>query len=124
MSYLSLQSIDKIIGPDAAISLEDREALAAVLPGTRLFLSDFEYYIHIAETFRAAGLTAYEVQYSRYALSSAPKGTNTLDLWAAMFKGYTDLGFFEDAYMTLITTPYVELCVKFQVRSIVSDIIQ
>jgi hypothetical protein len=91
------------------MSLEDSEALAAVLPGAALFDSDFTFYLHAAALFKSAGVVTYEVSFTQLALSCTPVGVNTSGLWHTIIKGLTDLGVYDDAYMALTSCPYEKL---------------
>lgn len=91
------------------MSFEDREALAAVLPGAELFESHFTFYLHAASLFKAIGISAYEVSFTQLALSCAPAGVNTSGLWHTVIKGLTDLSLYDDAYMALTSCPYEKL---------------
>lgn len=98
-------------GSDNALSFEDREALAAVLPGTELFESEFDFYLHASSLFKAASSTSHETMFSQLSLAVAPPGIDTTSLWHGLIKGLTDLGLYEDAYAALISTPYDRLYV-------------
>lgn len=95
-----------IAGTDSSLSFEDREALAAVLPGAELFDSHFGFYLHAAALFRTLSVTGYEVLFSQYAISSAPAGVNTSGLWQSVIKGLTDSGLHDEAYAALMSSPY------------------
>jgi hypothetical protein len=99
------------IGPDSSLSLEDREALAAVLPGAELFDSQFSFYLHAAALFRAVCVTEFDVLFSQHAISVAPIGVNTSGLWQTVIKGLAESGLYDDAYAALMTAPYEKLCV-------------
>jgi nuclear pore complex protein Nup160 len=45
------------------------------------------------------------------ALSNAPPEWNTTDLWNTVIKGATDLGYWDDAYAALMSTPHELLLV-------------
>lgn len=97
------------IGPDSALSSEDADALASVLPGSQLFDSDFGFFLHTASLFKAAFLTEHEVHFSRLALTVAPEDWETIDLWYSIIKGSIDLGYYDDAYAALMATPHQRL---------------
>ncbi|TFY82965.1 hypothetical protein EWM64_g1046 [Hericium alpestre] len=102
-------------GPHSALSQEDAEALAAVLPGGHLSDSDFGFYMHVSALFKAAGLTDSEVRFARLALSVAPPDWDTTELWFTIIKGSIELGYYDDAYVALMTTPHDKLrreCVR------------
>ena len=96
-------------GPDGALALEDRDAFAAVLPNASLLDSDFSFYLHLRELFRAASATHHEVRASQLALSVAPLGSDTSELWYRVIKGLTELGAYDDAYAALAASPYDRL---------------
>ena len=96
-------------GPDSALVLEDKNAFSAVLPNASLLDSDFSFYLHLRELFRTASVTHHEVRASQLALSVAPPGDDTSELWYRVVKGLTELGAFDDAYATLAASPYDKL---------------
>lgn len=106
---LKFMSDSLISGIGSGLSFEDREALAAVLPGAELFDSQFSYYLHASALFKMAGATTYEVLFAQLALPSAPPGVNTSTLWLTVIKGLTDSGLYDDAYTALISCPYEKL---------------
>ncbi|TFY51621.1 hypothetical protein EVJ58_g10469 [Rhodofomes roseus] len=96
-------------GSRGALSDEDSEALAAVLPGAELFGTEFDCYLHTAGLFKTASDTLHEVSFTQLAISAAPPGTDTASLWHGVIRGLTDLGLYEDAYASLVSTPYEKL---------------
>lgn len=96
-------------GPDSALTVEDKEAFAAVLPNANLLDSEFNFYLHLGELFRAASATHHEVRASQLALSVAPLGEDTSDLWHRVIKGSTELGSYDDAYAALAASPHNNL---------------
>ncbi|EJD01293.1 uncharacterized protein FOMMEDRAFT_158427 [Fomitiporia mediterranea MF3/22] len=88
---------------------DDLQTLDAVFPNG-CCRSDCEYYLHIAELFKKASMTAQELHFLRLALSVWPEGAEldeiSLNTWAAIIKGYSDLGLYEDAYCYLISSPH------------------
>ncbi|KAI0307403.1 nucleoporin Nup120/160-domain-containing protein [Multifurca ochricompacta] len=77
------EAMDKLagsFGPHSALSFEDADALGAVLPGGQLFDS--------------------------LALLKAPLDWDTTDLWSTVIRGATDLGYWDDAYAALMSTPH------------------
>ena len=83
-----------------------------VLPGGRLFRTQFEFYLHVSDLFKAGGNTQYDVSFTQLALSAADPALDTSSLWHNVIKGHTDLGQFEDAYTALVSNPYERLCVS------------
>jgi hypothetical protein len=96
-------------GPHSALSREDSEALAIVLPGAELFDSEFPFYLHAAALFKSSLAVQHEVLFSQLALSVAPTGTDTTALWSSIITGNADLGLYDDAYASLISTPHEQL---------------
>lgn len=94
------------LGTDNALLQEDQEALAVVLPNAELFDSDFSFFVHASTLFKSSSLVQHDVLFSQLALSVAPECTDTSTLWNSVIKGYVDLGLFDDAYASLIATPY------------------
>jgi nuclear pore complex protein Nup160 len=103
--------VDYFLGPHSALSFEDADALAAVLPGGRLFDSPFGFYLHASALFKAASLIDHEIHFAQLALSNAPPDWNTTDLWNTVIKGATDMGYWDDAYAALMSTPHELLSV-------------
>ncbi|KAJ7638443.1 nucleoporin Nup120/160-domain-containing protein [Roridomyces roridus] len=104
-AYL-MEKLAGAFGPDNALASEDHEALSFVLPATDPFDSAFFFYLHVSKLFRMASLVQLEVQFAQLALSVAPPEADTGSLWNTVIKGYTDLGLYDDAYSSLISTPY------------------
>ncbi|KAF8639895.1 hypothetical protein AX17_001147 [Amanita inopinata Kibby_2008] len=104
-----LRRLAGCFGPDAGVSPEDQEALAAVLPAAECFNSEFTFYSHAAELFRQNNLVNHEVRFARLAISAAPGNTDTSSLWLNVIKGYTELGMYESAYTSLMSSPYDKL---------------
>ena len=98
-----------VAGSKDALSDEDREALAAVLPGAELFAAEFDYYLHAAALFKAASDALHEVSFTQRAIAVAPLGADAAPLWHGVIRGLTDLGLYEDAYASLVSTPYEKL---------------
>ncbi|KAI0363723.1 hypothetical protein BV20DRAFT_957701 [Pilatotrama ljubarskyi] len=95
--------------PHSALSADDQEALAVVLPGQKLFPAQFDFYLHVADLFKAALSTYHEVFFTQLALAVAPPGLDTVSLWQGVIKGLTDLGQYEDAYTAMVSAPYERL---------------
>ncbi|KAF7331760.1 hypothetical protein MKEN_00055900 [Mycena kentingensis (nom. inval.)] len=101
--------MEKLAGafaPDSCLSLEDREALAFVLPTSDAPDSTFLFHLHAAKLFKTLALIHHEVSFTQLAISVAPPETDTSSLWATVIKGYTDLSLYDDAYSALIASPY------------------
>lgn len=80
-----------------------------MLPGARLFTSDFEFYLHAAALFKSGSVITHEVHFTQLALSVAPYAVDTSELWYSAIKGLIDLGLYEDAYTALMSSPYEKL---------------
>ncbi|THH12327.1 hypothetical protein EW145_g80 [Phellinidium pouzarii] len=109
-AVLLLQGVAGSFGQDSVLSHDDNEALSSVLPSSAIFLTECDYYLHVAELFKVAGLTSHEVSFTKLALSVWPEGGDLNEVsvmsWAAVIKGYTDLSLYEDAYCALISSPH------------------
>ncbi|EIN10816.1 hypothetical protein PUNSTDRAFT_65808 [Punctularia strigosozonata HHB-11173 SS5] len=91
------------------LSAEDSQALAGVLPGAKLFDSDFSFYLHTASLFKSSSDVEHEVQFYQLAISVAPPEQDTSPLWYAVIHGLIGLALYEDAYASLISTPFEKL---------------
>jgi len=100
-----------LTGPYSALSFEDADALAAVLPGGQFFDSMFGFYLHASSLFKSASLTDHDVHFARLAISNAPSDWDTNDLWSTVIRGATDLGYWDEAYAALMATPHDMLLV-------------
>ncbi|KAH9853874.1 nucleoporin Nup120/160-domain-containing protein [Lenzites betulinus] len=96
-------------GSHSALSFDDQEALAVVLPGEKCFPAQFDFYLHVAELFKAVLSAYHDVTFTQLALSVAPSGIDAIALWHGVIKGLTDLGQYEDAYTALVSAPYERL---------------
>lgn len=92
----------------SALSQEDRDALASVLPRQEVFDSDFSFYLHAAALFRESHVTSCEVAFTQLAISVAPV-VNTMPLWSTVIKGLIELCLYDDAYKALVSSPYEKL---------------
>ncbi|KAK7696575.1 hypothetical protein QCA50_001233 [Cerrena zonata] len=104
----AMQRIAGAFGVRDGLSAEDQYALQSVLSGG-FYDSSFHFYHHVASLFKAAGVTMHEVTFSQLSLSVAPPEVNTNSLWYSVVRGFTDLGLYQDAYATLIASPYDKL---------------
>jgi nuclear pore complex protein Nup160 len=102
-----------LTGPHSALSFEDADALAAVLPGGQLFDSIFGFYLHASSLFKSASLTDHDVHFARLAISNAPPDWDTNDLWSTVIRGTTDLAYWDEAYAALMATPHDILLATF-----------
>ncbi|KAH9943007.1 uncharacterized protein BXZ73DRAFT_87453 [Epithele typhae] len=94
----ALEVLAGSFGPHSGVSVDDAEALAAVLPSGRLFTTQFERHktrsLMCLHTARALG----HRQKLRHIIALAERD-----------QGLTDLGEYEDAYSALVSTPYERL---------------
>lgn len=94
-----------MIGPEAALSSEDQEALAAILPPGEHFDSEFAFYLHATVLFKNVSVVCHEVVFAQSAISVALDGDTGL-LWGTVIKGYIDLGQYANAYAALMASPH------------------
>ncbi|OBZ71774.1 hypothetical protein A0H81_08206 [Grifola frondosa] len=71
--------------------------------------TEFDFYLHASGLFKAASVACHDVFFMQLALSVSPPDIDTSGLWHGVIKGLTDLGQYEDAYTTLVSTPYEKL---------------
>ncbi|KAI9510623.1 nucleoporin Nup120/160-domain-containing protein [Russula earlei] len=102
----AMDSLAGCFGPHSALSFEDADALAAVLPGGQLFDSVFGLCLHASSLFKSASHTDHDVHFSRLAISNAPPEWDTTDLWNTIIRGATDLEYWDEAYAALMATPH------------------
>ncbi|KAJ4481914.1 hypothetical protein J3R30DRAFT_3656103 [Lentinula aciculospora] len=100
-----LEKLAGCLGPDNALSQEDRDTLQDVLPSSHLFDSLYPFYLYIATLFKSNSLQYHEVHFTKLALSVAPPMLDTSSLWHTVVRGYIDLGLFDEAYAAWISTP-------------------
>ncbi|KAJ7590746.1 nucleoporin Nup120/160-domain-containing protein [Mycena floridula] len=96
-------------GPDNGLSMQDSTALSRVLGAGRMIESSGEFYVHVASLFKGRAYVQHEVQFTQLAISVAPPGCDTSLLWQTVIKGYTDLGWYEEAYAAWVAAPYDSL---------------
>ncbi|KAG5654657.1 hypothetical protein H0H81_009905 [Sphagnurus paluster] len=96
-------------GGDNTLPAEDQEALTRILPATELLDSQYFFYIHIANLFKLSVSVHQEVFFAQLAISVAPPNADTQSLWATVIGGLIDLALYEDAYASLMSTPYEKL---------------
>ncbi|RDB20540.1 hypothetical protein Hypma_012453 [Hypsizygus marmoreus] len=106
---LLLEKLGGSFGADHSLSAEDQEALALILPATELFDSQYAFYVHVSNLFKACSLVQQEVSFAQLAISAAPVDADTSFLWHTVIKGCTDLALYDDAYAALMLTPYEKL---------------
>lgn len=86
------------------MKLEDRDALQAVLDFSQAGTL-FSFYCHCAHLFKTKSLLYREIAFTQLALSAATEEASDPMMWSTIIKGYTDLGFFDDAYSIWTVTP-------------------
>ena len=89
------------------LTLEDSDALTAVLPVGHATDSQYSFYLFAADLFRNTYIH-YGVVFSQLALQCAPPGTDTGSVWSDVVKGLMDLGSYEDAYATIMSMPFAK----------------
>ncbi|KAH8105506.1 nucleoporin Nup120/160-domain-containing protein [Cristinia sonorae] len=104
----ALESLSSCFEGRTALTQEDADGLACVLPRQELFDSEFSFYLHAAALFRDVTVTSYEVSFTQLAISVAPV-VNTMPLWSTVIRGLIELGLYDDAYRALISSPYEKL---------------
>ncbi|GBE77402.1 hypothetical protein SCP_0102750 [Sparassis crispa] len=105
-----MEGVAVSFGRDSALTTEDHEALAGVLPGAVFFQSVFDFYLHVAGLFKAVSVTSSEVVFSQLALSVAPPGVDSASLWHAVIRGLTDLELYEDAIWECVSQLMYRMC--------------
>ncbi|KAF7980886.1 hypothetical protein HWV62_36059 [Athelia sp. TMB] len=96
-------------GTHSGLSLEDKEALASVLPGAELFYSEYAFFLHVASLFKSSSLVYHDVHFSQLALSFDHPEADTTELWHGVIKGNIELALYDDAYSSLIACPHDRL---------------
>lgn len=100
------EKIAGTFGPGITTTHEDFEALSSVLPAASTTQSEFSFYLHVSNLFKSDLLVQHEVHFARLAISTAPSNADTSFLWNNVIKGLLDLGSYEDAYASIMATPY------------------
>ncbi|KAF9468851.1 nucleoporin Nup120/160-domain-containing protein [Collybia nuda] len=100
-----LEKIAGCFGLDHPLTSEGQQSLKWVLP---VVDSQFSFYLHASTLFHNASLVHHEVLFAELAISVAPP-VDTSTLWHTIIKGQTDLGLFDEAYASLMATPYETL---------------
>jgi nuclear pore complex protein Nup160 len=95
-----------LLGDETSMNGEDREALEMVLPATEALNSPFAFYMHVSQLFKGVSLVHHEVKFAQQALSVAPEDIDVSEVWYTVIQGFTELGLFQDAYSSLMATPY------------------
>ncbi|KAG6919322.1 hypothetical protein DXG01_007455 [Tephrocybe rancida] len=104
-------SFEKLAGSFGGhlFSVEDQEILVKILPATELLDSQHFFYTHVSNLFKVALRVNYEVSFAQLAISVAPPGADTSSLWSTAIHGLTELALYEDAYTSIMATPYENL---------------
>ncbi|KAG6888649.1 hypothetical protein C0992_007907 [Termitomyces sp. T32_za158] len=92
-----------------SFSVEDQEILAKILPATEFLDSQHFFYGHISNLFKLASWVHYEVSFAQLAISVASPDSDTSSLWSTVIHGLTDLALYEDAYASIMSTPFKHL---------------
>ncbi|KAF9535022.1 nucleoporin Nup120/160-domain-containing protein [Crepidotus variabilis] len=87
------------------MTLEDAEALGAVIPSSHAIQTEYAFYLFAAELFHNVYLV-HEVRFSQLAIQVAPSSSDTVPLWNNVVKGLTEQALYEDAYATVMQIPY------------------
>ena len=87
------------------LTFEDSEALNLVLPHAQQFDTQYSFYLFAASLFRNVSVY-HEVYFSNLAIQTAPPAADTAALWNTMVNGLIDLAQYENAYASIMGTPY------------------
>ena len=87
---------------------EGQETLAFLLPAAELD-SQYSFCVHLSNIFKSTSHVHQEVHFAQLAISVAPMDVDTSSLWYTVVKGLLDLALYEDAYASLMSTPYQKL---------------
>ena len=85
--------------------MEDSEALNLVLPHAQQFDTQNSFYLFAASLFRNS-FVHHEVYFSKLAIQTAPPTADTALLWNIVVNGLIDLAQYDDAYASIMATPY------------------
>ncbi|KAG6820164.1 hypothetical protein H0H93_004427 [Arthromyces matolae] len=96
-----------------SFSVEDQEILLKVLPASELLDSQHFFYSHVSNLFKAASWSYHEVTFAQLAISITPPVVDTTSLWSTVIHGLIELGQFDDAYSSIMSTPYENLQKEF-----------
>jgi nuclear pore complex protein Nup160 len=68
------------------------------------------YYRHVAKLFEDRGVEEPIVRFGKLALQSTSEGDESVkDIWTKVFLASMSTGAFDEAYVTLTSTPHPEL---------------
>ncbi|KAG9317143.1 hypothetical protein JVU11DRAFT_1335, partial [Chiua virens] len=101
-----MEKVAARFGYEGGLSFEDMEALLSVLPDKAFYDSDFDFYLDMSTLLRSNGLKQHEVSFLRLALSVAPPEADTADIWYGLIWGYIDISSWEEAYSSIVATPF------------------
>jgi nuclear pore complex protein Nup160 len=86
------------------LTFEDSEALNLVLPAQQ-FDTRHSFYLFAANLFRNTSVH-HEVYFSNLAIQTAPPTADAALLWNTIVNGLIDLALYEDAYASIMATPF------------------
>ncbi|KZT55332.1 hypothetical protein CALCODRAFT_484882 [Calocera cornea HHB12733] len=101
-----LEGIASVFEHDSAASLLDRQALLSVLPIPSFQATPSFVYQQIASWLEQAGFLSLAVPYWKLAIDTARSKSDLAHLWYKISAAQIELGLFDDAYATLMETPY------------------
>ncbi|KZP00045.1 hypothetical protein CALVIDRAFT_320407 [Calocera viscosa TUFC12733] len=101
-----LEGIASVFEEDSAASLSDRQALLAVFPIPEFQATRSFVYQQIASWLEQGSFLQLAVPYWKLAIDTALSKTDLAHLWYKISAAQIELGLFEDAYTTLMETPY------------------
>jgi hypothetical protein len=106
VSFPSKFAVSDSFGTDISnLTFEDSEALNLVLPHAQQFDTRHSFYLFAANMFRNT-FVYHEVYFSKLAIQTAPPTADTALLWNTVVNGLIDLALYEDAYASIMATPY------------------
>ncbi|KAG8865283.1 hypothetical protein FRB96_000173 [Tulasnella sp. 330] len=82
-----------------------KTGLVEILPFPEPF-DLYGYYQHVVELFEELFFNEYLVKYAKLAIDSNVSEQSSELLWEKLYHGYVALGLYEEAYTTVMATPY------------------
>ncbi|KAG6861191.1 hypothetical protein C0995_002818 [Termitomyces sp. Mi166 len=64
---------------------------------------------HVSNLFKLGSWAHHEVSFAQLAISVAPPDADTSSLWSTVIHGLTELALYEDAYASILSTPFKHL---------------
>lgn len=110
-AYLDLGDIEEAVAhfEKAASGYRDK-TLASIIPGMGTPAALALYYRHVAKLFEDRGVEEPIVRFGKLALQSTSEGDESVkDIWTKVFLASMSTGAFDEAYVTLTSTPHPEL---------------